>query len=231
MYTLAHFKLKREKQPSKGNIKETLTDEQGFTTIRKLIAILNHVAIVCNSNYKKFLKSKYQHKTHKKIITWKRCNEDCDTCLKSLRRIQQNNNQIGFNSSSPETREKQIVKQKEDIYQDDSSEIIEKKIKAYNISDFSVSKTIGDGNCLFRSILTATGYFQENYMELKEELAKYASSIDIEMDFITQRDFQNKEQYIEQLRADGFYGDHLEIQLICKRYNMWIAVLDIRKQS
>ena len=48
-------------------------------------------------------------------------------------------------------------------------------------------------------------------MELKEELAKYASSIDIEMDFITQRDFQNKEQYIEQLRADGFYGDHLEI--------------------
>ena len=48
-------------------------------------------------------------------------------------------------------------------------------------------------------------------MELKEELAKYASSIDIEMDFITQRGFQNKEQYIEQLRADGFYGDHLEI--------------------
>ena len=44
-----------------------------------------------------------------------------------------------------------------------------------------------------------------------KELAKYASSIDIEMDFITQRDFQNKEQYIEQLRADGFYGDHLEI--------------------
>ena len=138
-------------------------------------------------------------------------NENCDTCSKLLRWIQQNNNQVGSTHLHQKREKKLIVKEKEDIYQEDSAEFIEKKIKTYDISEFSVSKFTGDGNCLFRSILTATGNFQENYMELKEELAKYASSIDIEMDFITQRDFQNKEQYIEQLRADGFYGDHLEI--------------------
>ena len=158
-------------------------------------------------------------------------NENCDTCSKILRWIQQNNNQVGSTHLHQKREKKLIVKEKEDIYQEDSAEFIEKKIKTYDISEFSVSKSTGDGNCLFRSILTATGNFQENYMELKEELAKYASSIDIEMDYITKRGFQTKKQYIEQLRADGFYGDHLEMSLICKRYNMWKSILDIRKEE
>ncbi|MGL5920979.1 MAG: OTU domain-containing protein [Bacteroidales bacterium] len=116
----------------------------------------------------------------------------------------------------------QIVK--EDIQPEDDYEIIEKKIRLYDKSDFIVKETLGDGNCAYRAICKSLGQREDIYVELKRIAADYIRRNDMDINFILARGAQDKEDFANKVESNGYHAGNEELYALANDQNLLVAI-------
>lgn len=187
----------------------------------------------CNINWRKTLKEvnpqeeknnytmekiRKENNFTEKIRKRKFCQKECDHCQKVILKVDEEDS----------WRAAQLVykanRARIDIKLDTSEEIARKLTEYYQT--LKLIKAKGDGDCFFKSVLNSC---HKTTRVSIEELREICSELIIKSDIIDEQfigeGFQDKNDYAQNVRYNGFYGGQFEMKVLAEEYKILIVVL------
>ena len=195
----------------------------------------------CNVNWQPRSRNEWNNPNNQNnIIPPKKFNKycllNCHWCTKKISDIE---NQIYFSSSTHKTNgnsQQPSIEQNEnfiipsdkflseDLTVKNPTEV-ESQIKQLIKRNFNKSEIKGDGNCLYYSILAYLDLNQDQADNLRniivDEIEKDQS---LDLTTLTEENHSSKTELIEHMRTRAYYAGYLELVVISRLLDTWIAV-------